>query len=171
MASKGKKRREGRRKGGTSLRVSPWWFAGAGAVVAVGVFAYLIATGGESGSSGPGSVTATPDPRVGDVVPAVTLQLEAGGSDTTAYFEPNTLSGPAGEAVEIVIENTGTLAHNVTVAGVDGEYDTTDDWVSQPELILAGDTGELVVKIDTPGTYPFRCSLHPQLQFGELILQ
>lgn len=172
MASKGKKRRGAHRKGGNRLRVSPWWFAGVGALAAVGLLAFLIATSPDSGRSPPDDAsTATPDPRVGGLVPAVTLQMEAGGSDIDAYFNPTTLTAPAGEAVEIIVQNTGTLTHNVTVAGVDGEYSTSDDWVSQPELILPGEDGRLVVKIDGPGAYPFRCSLHPQQQFGELVLQ
>lgn len=153
------------------IRVSPWWFTGVGAVAAVALFAYLVATSGSSGSSAPPQVTASPDPRVAGLVPALTLNLEAGGSDVDAYFQPTTLSGPAGEAVEIVIQNTGTLDHNLTVAGVDEEYDTSDDWVSIPKLIKPGEEGRLVLKIDEPGTYAFQCSLHPQLQFGSLVLK
>lgn len=162
--------RQKKKKGGTRVRISPWWFAGIGAVAAVGVFAFLIATSGSSGTTVP-QVTAPPDPRVQGLVPVETLPLEAGGSDVDAYFEPMRLTGPAGEAIEIVIENTGSLSHNVTVAGVDDTYGTSDDWVSRPELIEPGDTGSLVVKIDDPGTYRFQCSLHPQQQFGELVLE
>lgn len=165
MARKGKKKR------GARVRISPWWFAGAGAVAVVAVLAYAIATSGDSGSSGPGRVTASPDPRVAGLTPVQTLQLEAGGSDVDAYFNPTTLSGPAGEAIEIVIENTGSLSHNLTVSGLDGEYDTADDWESDPVLILPGEEGTLVLKIDEAGTYPFQCSLHPLTQFGELVLQ
>jgi uncharacterized cupredoxin-like copper-binding protein len=162
--------RQKKKKGGTRVRISPWWFAGVGAIAAVGVFAFLIATSGSSGTTVP-QVTAPPDPRVQGLVPVQTLQLEAGGSDVDAYFEPMRLTGPAGEAIEIVIENTGSLSHNLTVAGVDDEYDTSDDWVSRPELIEPGDTGSLVIKLDDPGTYRFQCSLHPQQQFGELVLE
>jgi plastocyanin len=168
--TKTKPARQKKKKGGTRVRISPWWFAGVGAIAAVGVFAFLIATSGSSGTTVP-RVTAPPDPRVQGLVPVETLPLEAGGSDVDAYFDPTRLTGPAGEAVEIVIENTGSLSHNVTIAGVDGQYDTPDDWVSRPELIEPGDTGNLVFKIDAPGTYAFRCSLHPDLQFGELVLE
>lgn len=160
-----------KKKAGAGVRVSPWWFAGAGTIVAVGIVAFLVATSGSSGVTAPPRPTAEPDPRVEGLPIAATLQLEAGGSDVDAYFNPKRLNGPAGEAIEILIENVGSLSHNLTIAGADGQYDTSDDWVSDPVLITPGDEGRLVVKLDDPGTYAFRCSLHPQVQFGELVLQ
>lgn len=170
-AQKRPPRRKHKKKSGTRIRVSPWWFAGAGTIAAVGIVVFMIATSGSSGSSGPPRATAEPDPRVAGLTPAETLQLEAGGSDVDAYFNPTRLTAPAGEAVEIIVENTGSLSHNLTLSGLDAEYGTSDDWESDPVLIAPGDEGRLVFKIDQAGTYPFRCSLHPQVQFGELVLQ
>jgi uncharacterized cupredoxin-like copper-binding protein len=160
-----------KKKSSQGIKISPWWFGVAAAVAAVAVFAVLIATSGSSGVNAPPRATAEPDPRVAGLTPAATLQLEAGGGETDAYFDPNRLNGPAGQAIEIAIENVGSLSHNLTISGTDKSYGTSDDWVSDPVLIAPGDEGRLVVKIDDPGTYPFQCSLHPQVQFGDLVLE
>jgi hypothetical protein len=39
-----------------------------------------------------------------------------------------------------------------------------------PNVIKPGDSERLIVKIDEPGTYPFRCDFHPQYQKGTLVL-
>lgn len=152
------------------VRTLVGWGAIGGVIGAVALVVVLIATSGSSGVSAP-RPTAEPDPRVAGLTPVETLRIDAGGSDFDAYFDPRTLTGPAGEPIEIVITNVGSLSHNLTIAGVDGQYDTDDDWVSDPVLITPGEEGSVVVKIDEPGTYVFRCSLHPQVQTGELVLQ
>ncbi len=37
-------------------------------------------------------------------------------------------------------------------------------------LLNAGGEGTLLVKINDPGTYPFRCDLHPMQQVVSLIV-
>ncbi|MDO8613650.1 MAG: cupredoxin domain-containing protein, partial [Dehalococcoidia bacterium] len=78
--------------------------------------------------------------------------------------------GKAGEVIEFLVTNTGTQSHNMVVAGPDNEYDTADDFNPAPFAIKAGETGRVVVKIDDPGTYLFRCAFHPTIEFGTLVL-
>ena len=70
-----------------------------------------------------------------------------------------------------MVTNTGSLAHNLAIAGVDGRYGTSDDWSTDPELIGAGEQGSLVAMIEEPGTYVSKCIIHPQVQTGELTIK
>lgn len=152
------------------VRTLAGWGGALLAVGAVVVVVVLVATSGSSGVTAP-QVTEPPDPRVAGLTPDATLEMEAGGAQADAYFSPSTLNGKAGDVIEIVVTNVGSLSHNVTVAGVDGQYDTSDDWVSRPKLFSPDEQAKVLLKIDEPGTYKFRCSLHPQVQFGQLVLQ
>ena len=103
--------------------------------------------------------------------PAATLNLTSIGAETGSRFVPDTLTGPAGQVIAIVVENKGTVSHNLRVSGPDKAYDTPDDFQMPPNVIKAGESQTLLVKIDEPGTYPFRCDFHPLDQLGTLILQ
>ena len=153
--------------GGFRLKLSPWWLAPplVSGVVAV---VLLLVLGGSSGSPTP---TPTPDPRVAGQTPAVTLNLTSIGAETGSRFVPDSLTALAGQVIAIVVENKGTVSHNLRVSGPDKAYDTPDDFQMPPNVIKAGESQTLLVKIDEPGTYPFRCDFHPLDQLGTLILQ
>jgi plastocyanin len=60
--------------------------------------------------------------------------------------------------------NQGTAAHNVRVAGADNQYNTSDDAVSVPDLIIAGGTGKLTWTAPAKaGQYNFKCDYHAAL--------
>ena len=154
--------------------IAPLVWAGSGitaVVVAVIVGVVLLAGGGESASS-----TATPsvsaDPRLGGASAAESFNVSAtdDGVDINARFEPNTITAQAGEVFQINVKNDGHSAHNLVVAGVDGQYGTSDDWTTNPSSLPAGTTGTVVVKIDQPGTYKFHCLFHPDAQTGTLTI-
>ncbi|MBI2913950.1 MAG: cupredoxin domain-containing protein [Chloroflexi bacterium] len=160
------------------LGIAPWvafvpvLVAGVAAVVAV----VVLSVGSSSGTSG----TPTPypeDDRVRGLPVGQTLALEAGGDADKAFYNPTTLTGKAGEVIEITVTNTGTVIHNLRVSGPNKifDVDTTgekgDDFEMPPNTVEPGKTGSLKIKIDTPGTYPFRCDFHPLIQKGTLILQ
>ena len=90
---------------------------------------------------------------------------------TTAFYSTTTITGNAGEVIEILVKNTGSVVHNLRVSGLDKEFDNDDDFEPQPLAIQPGKIGRLLVKIDQPDTYPFRCDFHPALQTGQLVLQ
>lgn len=105
------------------------------------------------------------------MTPTVTYTIEAGGGAGNAFFAPNSVTVKAGEVFRIEVTNTGDVTHNLTISGLDKEYDTKDDWESVPYDIKPRQTGVVVAKFDSPGTYPFRCAFHPTVQFGNLIVQ
>jgi plastocyanin len=163
-----RRKRAGRRR---RLRMSPWLIATPVVVAGVVILAVLIVTSGSSQTTGP-TAEPTPDARVAEQESTASFAIEAGddGTGNNSFFTPNTVSAKAGEIIELVVTNTGAVSHNLRVSGPDGEYGTDDDFESQPFAIEPGETVRTAVKIDSPGTYPFRCDFHPALQFGTLVL-
>lgn len=167
-AQRARRRRQARR-----LPVAPlaWGGAGLAAVIAV-VLVVLSASGGGSGPTGAGGVTMTPDPRVAGLTPSVSFRIEAGDfGQGTGFFRPATVQAEAGEVIEIIVENVGVVAHNWRVTGPDRQFDTRDDFEIDRFSLQPGETGRAIVKIDEPGSYPFRCDFHPQQQVGTLVLR
>jgi plastocyanin len=151
-----------------SLRVPTWLIVMPVMVIGAGVLAYLILSSGSSGTTGGGSsATPTPDPRVEGLPVDDTIRVNV----NDVNFSSTELSGDAGDVIEILVTNTGTISHNIVVAGLDDEYDTSDDFEPQPFAIQPGDTGRLVVKLDPPDAYRFRCAFHPNIEFGTLTLE
>ena len=152
----------------SSLRVPKGLIVAAVLVIGIGVLAYLIISSGSSGVTGTGSsATPTPDPRVAGVPVDDTISLNV--NDST--FSSTEITGNAGDVIELMVTNTGTISHNLVVAGPDDEYDTKDDFVPNPFAIKAGETGRVVLKIEEPGAYRFRCAFHPTFEFGTLTLE
>jgi len=54
--------------------------------------------------------------------------------------------------------------------GPDGLGMTEDDAVSEPDMIKGGESGVLVWTAPQPGTYAFRCDVHPDSQ-GTIIVE
>jgi plastocyanin len=147
------------------MHVSGWMIGVPVVVGVIGVVAVLILTSGSSGGGAP-KVGPTPDPRVAGQTPDNSVSLNV----DDVNFSRREIPGNAGEVIEFVVTNTGTQSHNMVVAGPDNEYETADDFGPEPFAIKAGDTGRVVVKIDDPGTYLFRCAFHPTIEFGTLVL-
>ncbi len=87
------------------------------------------------------------------------------------FFQPNRLEGEAGQSFRINLVNNGEFAHNLRIAGPDGEFDTDDDLVSTPSPIGAGESGELVGQIDEPGEYAFRDDFHQTEATGTITVR
>ena len=159
-----------REKARGSQPLAPYfWGGGLAAAVAVAVLGGFLLLGG-GGDEG-GAVVApspTPDARVAGLPIDVTFTLESDddGQNINPRFVPNAISAEAGQVAEIVVVNVGSVAHNLRLAGIDDEYDTRDDWLTEPATLFAGDTGTVVVKLDDPGIYAFRCDFHTTLQLG-----
>ena len=159
-----------KRKGGLwarvpRVRVSPWLIATL--VVAIGavILAVFVLTSGSSGTTGPAREVA-PDQRVAGQTPTASFSIDV----DDVSFSPSTISAKAGDVIELVVTNTGTISHNLRVSGPDKQYGTSDDFESEPFAIGPGETGRTVVKIESPGTYPFRCDFHPVQEMGTLVL-
>jgi plastocyanin len=108
-------------------------------------------------------VTASPTPAAGEVP----VDFETSVAMKDNFFEPLEFSVPAGKKFRINLTNDGpTFAHNMRIAGPDGEFDTEDDLVSTPSAQRVGVSGDLVGQIDQPGTYDVRCDFHPEIMVG-----
>ncbi len=169
-ARKQAKRRGGIRERVARVHVSPWLIATPVVAIGVGIVAVLVLTSGSSGTTG-GVSSPTPDPRVAGLTPDVSFNIDASGEVNNAMFSLNTITANAGDVIELVVTNTGSVSHNLRVAGPDEEYDTADDFEMPPNVIIPGETQRLVVKLDQPGTYRFRCDFHPLVQTGTLVLE
>ncbi len=150
-----------------SLRVPPWLIVTPVVLIGVGVLVYLILSSGSSGVTGGGITELTPDPRVAGHTPDETISVNV----DDVNFSRTELSGNAGDVIEILVTNSGTISHNMVVAGLDNEYDTGDDFEPKPFAIQPGETGRLVVKLDPPDAYRFRCAFHSTTEFGTLTLE
>ena len=79
-----------------------------------------------------------------------------------------TLEVAAGDAVNFTVPNLGTAIHNLRIAGADGEYQTDDDFVSDPEAISGNEDGTLEFTFGEAATFPYRCDFHPTEMLGEV---
>ena len=85
-----------------------------------------------------------------------TVEVAITGAEADASFEPASIDLRPGETVRLIVKNTGSISHQVRVAGADGEYNTGDDYVSEPETILTGEEGVLVVRFGEEGEFEFQ---------------
>jgi uncharacterized cupredoxin-like copper-binding protein len=88
-----------------------------------------------------------------------TADTKAGGSETPAgpsievsgkefSFTPNTFTLKAGQPQKIVLKNTGTIEHDLTVS--DAGFKLT---------VQGAKSGDKTLTIDKPGTYKFICTV------------
>lgn len=98
------------------------------------------------------------------------LTVTDGGNPTAdTSFSPTSIEVETGETVRIVVSASGSTSHGVRVAGLDGEYETGDDFVSDPEIIASGEEGVVVIRFDEAGTFEFRDPLFSQAT-GEIVV-
>jgi plastocyanin len=170
----GKERTEG-----GSLAPLVWAGSGIAAVVVAVVVGIVLLSGGGGSTSGTATPQITADPRLGGATPVESFNISATdqGVAINPLFVPDTITAKAGEVFRIIVKNNGSSVHNLVIAGLDGQYGTSDDWTtidpnnpSNPQSIEVGNTGTVDVKIDLSGTYKFRCLFHPDQQIGNLIL-
>jgi plastocyanin len=91
----------------------------------------------------------------------ISLGDEPGEGKLVSFFTPDEFTVAPGQEVTFNISNDGTAPHNVRIAGPDGEYNTDDDTVVDPEILNPGDTAVLVWTAPSePGIVMFRCDFH-----------
>lgn len=98
--------------------------------------------------------------------PTRTISIDITGNETSTAFSPSAPTIKAGEVVKIDVHNKSTISHQFRVLGVDGNPNTSDDFVAVPvgadpktpgqSVILPPATdGFVVVRFDEAGTIPF----------------
>ena len=154
------------------------------AILAVSLLgAVVLAACGDGDSNGGGNGTIDRVPTVGALQeqpqPVQALDEEATEPEDGvlevqiegAIFLHNRLSAPVGQGVTIRVTNNDGQPHNLRLAGLDGQYDTEDDAVTQPATIEGQGAGELNFSPPVPGAYTFRCDFHPGSMGGQIIAE
>ena len=87
------------------------------------------------------------------------------------FFDAKEVTVASGVAVTFDLVNDGIAIHNMRIAGLDGEYNTEDDTVSDPDLFTPGDAGTLEwTAPDQAGEIIFRCDFHPIDMIGTITI-
>jgi uncharacterized cupredoxin-like copper-binding protein len=85
--------------------------------------------------------------KTDDTTPAAAgATIEVVGKEFS--YDPAKLTLKAGEATKIVLKNTGSIEHDITVD--DADFKLT---------VPGNNTGDKVLKMDKPGTYKFHCTV------------
>jgi len=71
-------------------------------------------------------------------------------------FEPQEITVERGEPVTVVLENRGSLAHNLAIEALD----------ARTETIQSGDRARLRIEPEQAGTYVFRCRVPGHAEAG-----
>ena len=124
----------------------------------LGIAMFAAACGGGTSETAPPTESQPPSGQVIDV----------GMGDN--FFRASDLTISAGQPVTISLKNDGSFVHNLRIAGADGQYDTSNDLVSEPDVMKSGDEGSLTVSLER-GLYVFRCDFHPVEMVGEIAAQ
>ncbi len=136
------------------------------ALTFVGAFA---ATGDNDG--GEPAVSETP-PESPSASPT-----DGGGGNLTVTmtdnkFDPTTFTVGTGDSVTFDITNKGVAIHNMRIGGPDGQYNTGDDAVSDPQLVTGGGTATLAWEAPgAAGEIIFQCDFHPTDMKGAITVQ
>lgn len=126
------------------------------AMLVVAVVALAAACGGGDDDDG------------GNATPSATQGGNGSGKDVTFdvsmgdnMFDPEGFTVAPGAEVTFNLTNDGVAVHNMHIADKDGKY-SSDDGVSDPDLVNAGDTATLEwTAPDAPGEIKFQCDIHP----------
>jgi plastocyanin len=108
--------------------------------------------------------TAAPRANIGSPVAGAAVLTEI---TTDNKFSPTKLAAKAGVPVALTVQNKGSAVHNWHVT------DTKDDSGKEikTDLTDAGKSSSVTFTISKPGTYHFRCDVHPSDMTGTLTVQ
>lgn len=104
-----------------------------------------------------------------DVVDGTTINMRDNFFEVDGETNPE-MRVAATTSIATVLDNLGAAAHNFRIAGPDGEYDTDDDIISDPDLITGGSQGAATIELPA-GTYLYRCDFHPDTMLGDVVAE
>ncbi len=144
-------------------------------ILGIALLAAACSGGDDDGASGETPAADETPADDGDNAGPASFDISMGDTiepEITNFFEANTFTVSTGQEVTFNITNDGVAIHNMRIAGADGEYDTDDDTISDPELFQAGDTGTLIwTAPDEAGEIIFRCDFHPLESIGTITVE
>ncbi len=146
-------------------------------ILGIAMLAAACSSDGDDGDGSTGETPAADDTSADDAGDAGPASFDISMGDTvepeiTNFFEADTFTVSTGQEVTFTITNDGVAIHNMRIAGADGEYDTDDDTVSDPDLFQAGDAGTLVwTAPDEAGEIIFRCDFHLLDMIGTITVE
>ncbi|MCH7577056.1 MAG: hypothetical protein IH822_04585 [Chloroflexi bacterium] len=143
------------------------FFLSASLILSIALLAAACSSGGGDGDGETPAADETSADGTDNAGP-VSFDISLGDN----FFEANEFTLSPGQEVTFNITNNGSAVHNMRVDGGDGEYDTDDDTVSDPDVFQAGDTGTLVwTAPGETGAIIFRCDFHPTEMTGAISLE
>lgn len=141
-----------------------------------GAFIATDSNGAKGGATVAASPTAAPSPGAGTPMPG-------GGGGTLAvsmgdnFYQLDGQKNPeikvkAGQAVTVSLTNKGAVFHNMRFDGADAKFNSSDDAVSDPQLVNAGQTATLTwTAPNAPGSFKYQCDFHPTDMKGTLTVE
>ena len=162
-------------------RAPGWQIAGifvvAGAVLAGGAIWAVSEEDGTAAEEPTASATTTGESpgasSTGEPAPGGALQVSMGDNFFELGGERNpALPVAAGDTLTIDLTNNGVAIHNMRIAGEDGDYNSDDDAVSDPNLVTGGGTATIEWPApDAPGEFNYQCDFHPTDMKGVIAVE
>jgi len=91
------------------------------------------------------------------------ITMDVTGTGASTVFSPASIDVKAGETVKVTLSNKSVVEdknnppfHGLRFNGADGQYGTSDDFVTDPPTLDPGQTGTAVIRFETPGEYEFK---------------
>ena len=125
------------------------------------------ATAGGAGptpSAGQPERPATAQDVQGEFVEPTDGVIETDSQDN--FFTLNNFAMKVGESVTIRLTNPGQQSHNLRIAGLDGAWDSDDDFATA--FLGNGGVDEFTFVLAAPATLVFRCDVHPPQMWGQI---
>lgn len=108
--------------------------------------------------------TPTPGPAAAVPTPSTTLQE----TTTDNKFSATTLASPAGQQVTLTLDNKGAALHNFDITDV---KDDSGKEIKTADFVQPNSSAKITFTISKPGTYHFRCDVHPTEMTGTIVIQ
>jgi plastocyanin len=122
----------------------------------------------DGGDDNGASATETDDGNGGNGGGEETFDVSMGDN----FFEPNEFTVAPGSTLTFNLTNDGTAIHNMRIFGEDNESGNDDDAVSDPDLVMAGESATLEwTAPDEPGVYDFYCDYHTTDMTGTITVE
>jgi mono/diheme cytochrome c family protein/plastocyanin len=130
---------------------------------------------GSTGTKVCGQVAATPAPAEASGPPAGVAAKDQWDETTTDNkFSTTDMVVSVGQPVTVNVDNAGQAMHNWDVLDASGAPSLKDASgkaiITNPQLLAPGTKATVTFTISTPGTYNFRCDVHPTEMTGKLFV-